>query len=315
MALAALAPGAAAGEPAPGRAANPTNEAAVRERERLLGERDAARRAARDDRDELARDREQTRQLSGTPQGKRGPDLRFRLGADLSLLFPDGSLVKGTAAGRGSRLGFADDLGAGGTTASAGLAAALDLGPAGGLWLEASRHALDGARSLSAAMVWHGVALAEGERIETRISGTIAGGGLRIFAGTTPAGPVRLLAGAAYWAQRATLRRPSGGGRIVETIDAFFPFLGATADFPLGGGVTFEPRLRVGMLRYGEGGYAQDNRMGEVSTRLRLSLAPGVELGLGYRFLSLVSARSRDASEEEARLALHALDFVFEIRF
>ena len=290
MALAALAPGAAAGEPAPGRAANPTNEAAVRERERLLGERDAARRAARDDRDELARDREQTRQLSGTPQGKRGPDLRFRLGADLSLLFPDGSLVKGTAA-------------------------ALDLGPAGGLWLEASRHALDGARSLSAAMVWHGVALAEGERIETRISGTIAGGGLRIFAGTTPAGPVRLLAGAAYWAQRATLRRPSGGGRIVETIDAFFPFLGATADFPLGGGVTFEPRLRVGMLRYGEGGYAQDNRMGEVSTRLRLSLAPGVELGLGYRFLSLVSARSRDASEEEARLALHALDFVFEIRF
>ena len=72
---------------------------------------------------------------------------------------------------------------------------------------------------------------ADGERIETKIARILAGGWIHYRFYDKPTATLWVRAGSRYLQQSALLRRRVAGGKVVESIDAFFPFLGAHLSF------------------------------------------------------------------------------------
>jgi hypothetical protein len=240
------------------------------------------------------------------------PRVKVRIGS--SLLWPAGSVLKGPEASPGTRLDLGPDLGAaaGAFEADAGVRA--DLSPKAGLGAECAWHALTGKGTAGADWVYRGTPLPAGERIETRIGNFIGSADVHYLFYADPAGNLTARAGSVYWNQRLVLHA-GAAGRIEETLDAFFPFLGVLGAFPLGKGAWFEPGFRIGYLGFEEGEHAQSNVLLEIGLRLRFFLFEHGRLAFGYRFLRLDAKRENRGVAEESKLASHAIEAEVSIRF
>ncbi|GEM_PF-3366160 len=240
---------------------------------------------------------------------------RVRLEPSLSLVFPSGSLLKGTDAGRGSRLDFEADLGLQAAALQAGLSVECDLSPHGGLGLSCSYFSLTGKERPASPLVYHGVSFPAGEPFRTRI-GNLFGEGwahYQIYSG--PEGTFRARGGVVYLDQKAVLRRGGGGGKVVETLDAFFPFLEALGAFPLGRASWFDVSAKFSFLAFEEGDYRQDNTMLELGFGLVFDLSKHLRGMLAYEYAHHASLRTDDGRAEESRLSVHGFSAVLQVRF
>ncbi|MHC4600250.1 MAG: hypothetical protein ACYS47_14715 [Planctomycetota bacterium] len=239
---------------------------------------------------------------------------RVRGCVDFSLLFPGGSLVKGTPLGRGMRLDYGSDLGIQGTAVMPRVEVTVDLSPKAGGGLDVSYHYLSGRDSVGAPLLYHGTLFPSGERLESHLDNLLAGGWIHYRFYDTPKATLWARAGARYLNQIAVLRG-SSGRRTVEGLDAFVPFVGALADFPLGSRSWFLADVKLGFLWFGEDKYWQRNSLVELHFGLAFHLFHGGRLVLGYLYLHLASLREDRGAEEETQLSHHGLTTSLRIRF
>jgi hypothetical protein len=240
---------------------------------------------------------------------------RVRANADISVIFPSGSILKGTPMDRGMSLSYRSDLETPPAAVMPRVEVDVDLGPMAGLGLDCAYHQLTGAGTVGAPRLYHGVTFPTGERIESRIGNLLAGGWIHYRFHTAPNATLWVRGGSRYLNQIAVLRRTVGGGKITETIDAFFPFLGARADFPVRPGMWLLVDVKLGYLWFGEDKYWQSNNMMDFDFHVAFRIFDRGRLTFGYGFFRL-SARRRDRGvDEEIGLTYHALTASLRIRF
>jgi hypothetical protein len=240
---------------------------------------------------------------------------RIKTIPSFALAFPGGSLLKGTTLDRGMRLDYGSDLDVQGTAPLTQLSASADLSPRAGVGVDVAYLLLTGSVTPGTDLIYHGTVFPAGERLKTRIHNLLCGGGFHYRFYSDPDATLWALAGSRYLLQRANLRRMVSGGRVVETLDAFFPFLGAAGAFPLGRGTWFEATVKLSFLWYGDEDYWQANNMLDVAFGLAFHLFPHGRLRLGYRYLHLAALRESGGVDEEAHLSFHALSVGLHIQF
>jgi len=284
-------------------------------RREYIEERLGDRKARMDDRTRRKAERED---LLRSRHEASGPPFfypRVRAKAGLSLVWPEGSLLKEGTSGTGTELGLGSDLGAGGIAVAPALEVEADLSPDAGLGFDLSYHVLWGEASAGDSWVYHGTAFMPGERVETTISDLVGGGGVHYRFYRDAGSTLWVRAGAVYWNQRVALRRSFSPGKLVETMDAFFPFLGVRGEFGVGRGTWFETSVELGYLGFGENDYRQSNRMLSFAMHLSFRLFEHGRLRLGYVYLLLEADREEEGRAEESALALHGLSVDLAFRF
>jgi hypothetical protein len=282
-------------------------------RDRWIEERIGERKSRMDERIGNRKDREAMFREAG--RAKRDVFLpRVQACTDFALLFPGGSLLKGTPQERGMRLDFRSDLGFQGAFVMPRAEVTVDLSPKAGGGLDLSYHYLYGREPVGPPRVYHGTVFPSGDRLESHVDNLLAGGWIHYRFYNTPQAVLRVRGGSRYLRQAAVVRG-SSGRKAVEGLDAFFPFVGAVGDFPLGSKSWFIADVKLGFLWFGEDKYWQRNSMVELQFGLAFHLFTGGRLVLGYRYLQLAALREDRGADEEAHLSHHGITLALRLRF
>lgn len=294
------------------------NEAVRQAKENLTSERNAARDQALAERNEARQARqalieEMRSEAYGQSRSGFQPKFRFALGA--GVMFPSGFLQRQVGAERGDRLDLRGDLDIGRTVAELDVWASAQLSSYGGVSLEFRTHAMSGSGTLSTQTTYHGVTYPEGARLESRLVDLLGGGWVYYKAFTFPEGHLLIELGSLYLHQLARIRRDGAPGKVVESLDAFFPGVGVEGEYDLGKGFTLMPALRIGGLAFDEGSYRQRNSMVAARVAIRAELADWVSCFAGWSLFALNATRTDDGEIEDARLLFNDLHAGLSIRF